>query len=254
MQTIIINDCWDDNARIRQTIRVSALLKSHVSFVGVSRDIEAAGNLIDAIDALNGEEGVILVNVAPRGNARFENGSPFGYFKHQKAIVIASIDGLTLSLVKKLGLTDHINVFPPESIFRQLGIEEKRGTQFRSYELLPKIAQALLWGTSLNTETLSIEEVPSPRSVAWLVDNFGNVKTTMLHLDDERGILLDVGAQCAIPYFPSLKDVPNGEAGIISGSSGLGGNRFLELVVQGGSAATEFKLKVGSFLKMKALD
>jgi hypothetical protein len=66
MNITIINDCRDANAVGRQSTRASVLIGGPVSFVGVQNDIEAAGNLIDILDAYGGAPGAILVNVAPR--------------------------------------------------------------------------------------------------------------------------------------------------------------------------------------------
>lgn len=71
MNTTIINDCWDQNATGRQVSRANALLSGPTTFVGVKNHFEAAGNLIDSLDAFNGTPGVILMNIAPRnGDAK----------------------------------------------------------------------------------------------------------------------------------------------------------------------------------------
>ena len=66
MFVTIINDCKCENAKIRQVTRVASLFDCSVYFSGVANDIEAAGNLVDVLDACEGREGIILVNVAPR--------------------------------------------------------------------------------------------------------------------------------------------------------------------------------------------
>jgi hypothetical protein len=48
--------------------------------------------------------------------------------------------------------------------------------------------------------------------------------------------------------YDRLKDVPNGEPGIIVGSSGYREHRFIEIVVQGLSAATQFGIKQSDLL------
>lgn len=48
-------------------------MNSPVSFVGVTNDIQAAGNIIDILDAIEKNSGIILVNVAPR-NGKAKNG------------------------------------------------------------------------------------------------------------------------------------------------------------------------------------
>src|SRR5688572_12965729 len=98
MFVTIINDCKDENAFGRQATKAAALFGCSIVTVGVDSDIEAAGNLIDCLDAGEGKEGVILVNVAPRhGDAKkWPNGTPFGYFLYKETLVVTSIDGLTL--------------------------------------------------------------------------------------------------------------------------------------------------------------
>ncbi len=118
MQITIINDCCDENAKLRQISRAGSLIKNSsvnprtkglkgwlvkkilgfsensdfsnfannfgggVNCFGAKSEIEAAGFLVDAIDAMEGREGIVLVNVAPRGgkSKKWENGAPFGYF------------------------------------------------------------------------------------------------------------------------------------------------------------------------------
>src|SRR3989344_9103064 len=112
MNIIIINDCRDANAVGRQIARAASLLGGSASFLGVTSDLQAAGNLIDVLDALGENPGVVLVNVAPRnGKAKkWGNGTPFGYFWYRKTLVVASIDGYTLSLVKKLKVVNFVYV------------------------------------------------------------------------------------------------------------------------------------------------
>ena len=153
MNITIINDCRDENARGRQTARASSLIGGAVSFVGVLSDLEAAGNLIDVLGAYGEEPGTILVNVAPRNGSakKWENGTPFGYFWYKKVLVLASIDGITLSFVKKLKLVESIKVFDIPAVVKfmvednyisaEVG-EHIVNTQFRSYDFLPRAGGA----------------------------------------------------------------------------------------------------------------
>jgi hypothetical protein len=75
------------------------------------------------------------------------------------------------------------------------------------------------------------------------VDCFGNCKTTLLSVDDHLNTRL-----AELPRYAYLKDVPDGESGVIVGSSGHGQNRFLEIVTQGGDASKSLNLEVGSLL------
>ena len=255
MNITIINDCRDANASGRQITRVTSLLGSQVSFIGVTNDLEAAGNLVDTLDALEENPGVVLVNVAPRnGKAKkWKNGTPFGYFWHKKILILSSIDGFTLSLVKKLELTKFINVLEVPRTLDQLiayGVLSKKlknsiaRTQFRSYEFLPRVAAFLVQGKKLQSTKLNIKNIPDMPLAIWWIDNFGNCKTTLLSEDMKYKIYFSEKFN-ALTHLPRLKDVPNETAAIITGSSGLGEKRFLEIVVQGGSAAKKLNISVG---------
>lgn len=255
MNITIINDCRDANAVGRQITRAASLLGGSVSFIGVTDDLQAAGNLIDILDALEENSGIVLINVAPRnGRAKkWENGTPFGYFWYKKILILASIDGFTLSFIKKFKLAWYINILDVSTVLDQLiacGALSKQlkdsitRTQFRSYDFLPRAASFLACGKKLCGTQLSIKNIPDVPPAIWWIDNFGNCKTTLL-LDDIKNqscILTKFGT---LPHFPRLKDVPDKTTGIITGSSGLGKNRFLEIVVQGGSAEKKFGISVG---------
>lgn len=258
MFVTIINDCRDANAFGRQATRAASLFGCTVNPVAVANDLEAAGNLIDALDAAEGRRGVILVNVAPRHGAakRWPNGTPFGWFSYGDTIVAASIDGLTLSLVKKLGLADAVELFDiPEVMAAAAGhrlvpretADYVVSTQFRSLEFLPRAAFWLTQGYVLPTRRHALPAA-APDAV-WWVDNFGNCKTTVLPEDlaafrDEESI----SGIASLPHYDRLKDVPDGEAAFVTGSSGLGARRFVEIVIQGGNAAQRFGLRSGKHL------
>ncbi len=258
MFVTIINDCRDANAFGRQTTRASALFGCNVNPVAVANDLEAAGNLIDALDASEGRKGVILVNVAPRNGAakRWPNGTPFGWFAYGDTIVAASIDGLTLSLAKKLGVTDAVELFDiPEVMAAAAGhrlvsretADYVVSTQFRSLEFLPRAASWLSRGYVLPTERFELG-ADAPDAV-WWVDNFGNCKTTVL--PEELDAFRDddaISGISSLPHYDRLKDVPDGEAAFVTGSSGLGARRFVEVVIQGGDAASRFGLRSGKKL------
>jgi hypothetical protein len=260
MNITIINDCRDDNAKGRQVARTASLMEGNVSFVGVSSDLEAAGNLVDIIDAYGEGSGVVLVNVAPRnaGARKWPNGTPFSYFWYKKVLVVASIEGLTLSLVKKLKLVDAINVLDIPTvveIFVSKNLITKDvanyiiNTQFRSYEFLPRVASYLLKNRDVESFRYDISEISDAPKAVWWIDNFGNCKTTVL-LDEINIIANSKVATKAgeLNYYNRLKDVPDRSPAIITGSSGVGDTRFLEIVVQGESAAKKFNLISGDIV------
>lgn len=247
MNITIINDCRDANAVGRQITRTTTLTGESVSFIGVQNDLEAAGCLIDTLDAVGDSRGVILVNVAPRqGKAKkWKNGTPFGYFWYKEILVVASVDGFTLSLVKKLGLTSHVNVMDiPTIVYEWIeqGILEKElglhiiDTQFRSYDFVPRVATYLLKHKDITSVQEPIANFPDAPQAIWWVDNFGNCKTTLLK--EELGGAKEITTRFGtLPYFDRLKDVPDDTQAIITGSSGIGNKRFLEIVVQGKHAS-----------------
>lgn len=239
----IINDCQDANAAGRQITKATSLLDCPANLVGVKSDLGAAGNLVDILDAAEGRRGVVLVNVAPRnGKAKkWPNGTPFGYFWHKETLVLASVDGFTLSLAKKLGILKDIRILETPTEYTKY--------QFRSFAFLPRAAKDLLGGkklTETNFDLASISEIPK---AVWWTDNFGNCKTTILpeEVDFELGkqVQTKVGA---FACFESLKDVPDGQVALVIGSSGLDDKRFLEIVKQGESVAKHLEISSGVVL------
>jgi hypothetical protein len=245
--------------------RIASLSDASVSFVGVGSyaDLEAAGNLIDCLDAYGGSRGAILVNVAPRHKGEGENGTPFGYFWHNETLVVSTLRGLTLSLVKKLGIAagfTELDVATASHVMAEAGLIEREEaeriaqSQFRSFDFVPRAAAFLLAGNKLPGTTHSMESIADSPGAIWWVDNFGNCKTTLLPEDVE----FEVGKEIAtvagsLLCTRQLKSVPNGRAALIIGSSGIGTRRFLEIVVQGESAAGKYGLAPGTPVLDKVL-
>ena len=263
MHTTIINDCYDDNAKGRQIVKLSSLIMASVSFVGVKDDLEAAGNLVDILDAYDESPGIVLVNVAPRGRDEDpdSNGSPFGYFYYGRTLVVASIEGRTLELVKKLELVNKIFVLKMAEILAawesdgritrsdHLGLAE---TQFRSLNFLPQAARFLWQGQFLPSEEQLLTSFDADDGFVWWVDNFGNCKTTWLAEDLKLnpGDQIDIGLE-KLTFYSRLKDVPRGQPALVEGSSGIKNSRFLEVVIQGGRADERYGLRSGSSLGVK---
>ncbi len=264
MFVTIINDCNDHNAMNRQATRMATFFNSPVYPLGVSDfghkgsgEIEAAGNLIDTLDAADGGEGIILMNVAIRHGKgkRFPNGTPFGYFYVGKTLIISSIDGYCLSLAKKFQLTDQIQLMDIPTVmdsvidqhlfekeYRQLVVD----SQFRSYQFIPRVAKWLKDGVNLPTEKYPMEQVADIPATMWWIDNFGNCVTTLLPED----VKFTPGEKLTtrfgeLPMYERLKDVPNGTEACIIGSSGLDHRRFLSFVIQGKSFAAQHGIKTG---------
>lgn len=252
----VITDCRDANAQSRQETRYAQLFPgTHVSFVGVSSDIEAAGNLVDVLDGAGDAEGIIAVNVAPRhGRAKekWPNGTPFGYFWHNKILVVCTIDGETLSLVKKLGIGDRVQVTDIREVMAFGGydaatVEHAATSQFRSFDYLPRLARIAWEHKDAPSQTLMFSDIPDAGPGVWWIDSFGNCKMTLLPKDinfeegAKREFILN-GLAIEATCYKQLRQVPDYHTGLIVGSSGYGSQRFLELVVQGSSAAKHYQI------------
>ncbi len=258
----IINDCRDENAMARQSTRAASLFHFNITTVGIEsfKDLEGAGNIIDVMDAAEGEEGVIMLNIAPRHGRgkKWPNGTPFGFFRYKKTLIVSTVDGYCFSLAKKFGLIDTAYVTDLPTVidhmidkgkfkaeYRDLVVK----SQFRSYDYMPRLAKWLWDNVELPYEEYPMDQIPDAPKAVWWVDNFGNCKTTIL--PEEIGFEAGKKIQTAIgemTCYNRLKDVPNDEPALIVGSSGFGMKRFLEVVVQGKSAAAKYGLTSGSVL------
>ena len=265
----IINDCFDENVKARLGTRVSSLFGISPTIIGVGGNLvsnnshdpaeyQAAGCLIDTLDAANGEKGIILVNVANRHGKgkKWPNGTPFGYFYFKKALVVSTIDGLTLSLVKKLRLINSIQLLDIPKVANKMAKDkiitdalamQIINTQFRSFEFQPRVAKWLVDGISVPAASYALSHVPQVKSAIWYVDNFGNCKTTILPKEIEFENGKDINTNLGVfKCFTRLRDVPDGNKALILGSSGYKNKRFIELVIQGESAAKVFGLTPSS--------
>lgn len=257
----IITDCADANARGRQETRIRTLFDVTPSFVPVSgaldtaASLEASGNIVDVLDAAGDAPGIILANVAPRqGEERcWGNGTPFGFFRYKQVLACTTVSGAMLTLPRKLGLIERYDILNlPETLACMVkagGINPEQkasieGSQFRSFDFLPRVAHFLHAGgvPAAHEHFLDMEPPHEPR--VWAIDNFGNVKTTMLarELPDADSMATRWGA---LPIVPSLKDVSDGSPALTVGSSGIGGERFVEVVIQGASMADQYGVSAG---------
>lgn len=259
MHITIINDCHDDNVVGRQEARVSSLTGSPTSFVGVHSygDLSAAGHLLDILDAYQGRPGGILVNVAPRhGQAKkWQNGTPFCYTHIDQTLIVGTFDGYIFSLLKKLGLLEEVSLMDTKAVTHKLAMDGRitdaeadriTSSQFRSFDFSPLVFSLLQDGGDVPSTVVKIDDVPTIPQAVWWVDNFGNVKTTML--PDDCGF--EAGRRIPFVFgdlvcYTHLRDVPDKEAGVIIGSSGYGEKRLLEVVVQGQRASDQMNLAIG---------
>lgn len=270
MHISIITDCHCDNAAGRQITRTTSLTGCTTNLIKVKNDIEAAGNIIDQLDSSDNHPSVIVANIAPRSSnswwlkntdsifKKHHNGTPFCYFWVNNKLVISTLDGLTLSLVKKLNLTDSIEVIDLEKTLeiihqhKLITSDQKNyiaSSQFRSFDFVPRVVQLLLKKINPISNKLSINQIPDAPNSIWWVDNFGNSKTTLFkhELDiSENNIVSTKFGQ--FPFYSHLNDVPASTTALIEGSSGVNNKRFIELITQGENTSKLFNIKTGDSL------
>lgn len=272
MFTTIITDCKSENARGRQETRFNSLELGPTSTIGVSSrldfdaTIEAAGNLIDILDASEGKKGVVMVNVAPRGDKKDGiNGTQFCYFYHKQTLVISTIKGYCLSLIKKLKLVKKVNLL---ELREALKFAQKKNliskqlsnhiinSQFRSFDFIPKVARWILDGINIPSSPLILDSCFTIPNCIWSIDAFGNAKTTLLTDNlklNTKNPKLRIKTNLGIfKFYQRLKDIPRGKTAIYIGSSGIENHRFLEITTQAvsGSAAKNLKLQVGTKIEI----
>lgn len=260
MFVTIISDCNDPNESARQLTRANVLFDcpANALRLGIYSDIQSAGNLIDILDASEGKEGVIILNVAPRfGSAkRWSNGVPFGYFIYKKTIVVLTVNDFVLSLLKKFEIIDELQITEIPNVISILireGLVEAENseyiinTQFRSYEYAPKLAKLVKDGVIFPSKKIEIlENHELDKGKVWYIDSFGNCKTTLLkeelNISTEGFVKTRWGE---IKFYEKLKDVENDNLGIYVGSSGIDKKRFVEITIQGGNASSGIGINIG---------
>lgn len=266
----IINDCADGSARTRQELRFNTLFGVKPTFLGVGSysPIEAAGNLLDQLDVLTKfpltdkkRQHIVLVNVAPRAEdvkQKWDNGTPFCYFRVGNTLVVSTYEGHCLALARDLGIVSGVELLDVPKVTAAAtewgdltaeDAEKINHSQFRSLEFLPLAAYWLWQGKPVPSKKQSLDELPSSNNRVWQIDNFDNVKTTLLPEDIEfkqgKEVTLFNGevATC----YRRLADVPKGVTALTIGSSGYGVHRFLEVVIGGcGKAVSAHGFAIGS--------
>ena len=270
LQGVIITDCSDPNAQVRQQVRFANLFGVTPTLVELgpdNKDLEAAGQLVDVLHDANNLPGsytpkpwVVLVNVAPRGNdvkERWENGTPFCHFQSHNATVLSTYEGRSLSLARKLGLAARVNLMDiptvtsswvDRGIIASAEADAINNTQFRSKDFLSLAARELVGGRPLPATVVDLEDRDPDTGVVWFIDSFGNCKTTLLpsDIDFEEGKVVALDGDEKATCYSRLPDVPTGELALTIGSSGYGAQRLIELVEQQGRASDVLSLSVGS--------
>jgi hypothetical protein len=277
---ISLTDCTDPNAVARLSARLATLFGQNPTILplaGADPEGTAALTLLDVLRSggeLLGGAGrptVVLVNIAPR-DGHWPNGVPFCYFRHRGHLVISTLSQRVLEPLRRhLGVTqvqvtDVREVVEAAAVgwadLRPAEIEEIVCTQFRSLWYVPLLARWLVDTRPVpsRTEDVAASEDVRGRGRAdgadglitrvAVVDNFGNCKLDLpaealpgYTAGGDVAVFDQVsGSRREVRCYPRLVDVPIGEPGLVTGSSGVG---FAELVVRGGSAARLFGLREG---------
>jgi hypothetical protein len=270
---ISLTDCTDPNAVARQTTRLAALFGAAPTVLplcGADPEGTAALTLLDVLRSTEllggaGEPTVVLVNIAPR-DGHWPNGVPFCYFRVREHLVISTLNERVLAPLRRyLGVqvvevTDVREVVEAAAAgwaeFTPAQVDEIAGTQFRSLWYVPLLARWLVDGRPVPSRTQALAETEAAAAVSAetarvaVIDNFGNCKLDVPaaqlpgYAAGGSVTVLDrtSGGTRAVACYPRLVDVPRGEPGIITGSSGYG---FAEIVIRGGSAARLFGLREG---------
>lgn len=266
----IITDCANGPTRARQELRFDTLFGVKPTFLGVGSysSIEAAGNLLDQLDVLTKfpladikRDHIVLVNVAPRAEdvkQKWDNGTPFCYFRIDNTLIVSTYEGYCLGLARDLGIVNEVELLDVPTVtaaaieWDDLTAEEAEKinhSQFRSLEFLPLVAYWLWKGKPVPSKKQSLVELTSPKGQVWQIDNFSLVKTTLLPEDVgfEQGKQVVLHDGEAATCYRRLADVPKGLTALTIGSSGYGPHRFLEVAIGGcGKAGSTHGFTVGS--------
>ena len=117
-------------------------------------------------------------------------------------------------------------------------------SQFRSFDFLPRVASWIVEKRNIPFNKYDLSKIPNSPSAFWLVDNFGNTKTTLLkeeiNLDAENNAVIKIaGKPIKFSFYNMLNNLPDKAIGITFGSSGIGEKRFLEIIFRSGNAGKE---------------
>jgi S-adenosyl-l-methionine hydroxide adenosyltransferase len=269
---ISLTDCTDPNAVARQTARLATLFGSTPTVLplgGADPEGTAALTLLDVLRSTEllggaGEPTVVLVNIAPR-DGHWPNGVPFCYFRVREHVVVSTLNPRVLAPLRRYLGVEAVEVTDVREVleaaaagwaeFTPAQVDEIARTQFRSLWYVPLLARWLVDGRPVPARTEHLAQAAGPEAArVAVVDNFGNCKLDV-PAEELPGYAADggsvpvfdraSGAPREVACYPRLVDVPRGEPGIITGSSGHG---FAELVIRGGSAARLFGLREGDVL------
>lgn len=212
--------------------------------------LEAAGNIVDALDAL-GECGAIVCNSAPRRDARGTNGSAIVFGRVGEVTIISTVG--PLGLLNRLVPNFTAQAVDVDRYTRECMCNQRETFNFRGLEVIPWILDDLRNDSQLPYVSTRQTTFPTVEPCVWLVDTIEgrptNIKLSFLR---DEAPWFKPGNRISIQFgdlpartlicYERLTHIPDDEAGIYEGSSGLGTRRFLEVAIMGGSAAAAFSV------------
>lgn len=277
LQVTVLSDCVGDidrNAEVRMSSQLWVHLGAMANFVplpyGAGSDAVAL-TFLDLLDTSHNlselkslGRSAILGNSSPRqetlsDHAHGPNGRPFFWAEVGGVIVHMTYDPELLSLAHRLGVISAVQMLDTQEVLdwavREGHIKGEAAdimanSQFRGATLMPFVTRLLFeFGAEVPSTWHSLgEPMPAQGKVA-RIDRFGNVYTDALPDDvgfEPGGHLLLVDGHTATCY-ERLADVPaDGRLAAVLSSSGFGSDRFIMICHQGGSAADELMVPVGS--------
>ncbi len=273
LTVVPINDCSDGNARMRVEARLSRLLPGAtiLTTVPVQNDLEASLNILDALDAvdnpwLHSGSGLlisgldpilnlIVANVAPRKGVG-NHGVGFYYARFGSTLILTTLSGYELSLLKKVGLSAKLYRLDVTEVVKWMvrsGLISKdyahhiENSQFRSFEFLPITGLCLLKMLDhVPTHPGSWEDLPVlADGLVGTIDVFGNAKLTAV---GKAGFKFSLEGEPSRIFEskPNLAALNDREAGVVRGSSGFWQCRLAEFMIKGSAAAKKYGLELGA--------
>lgn len=233
-------------ARLRAESRRNGDILSAIDYLSAPAfSTISTGFWIRQIGVENGYKGaVIFSNTAPRGNNKdaitWEGDERqrlrYGVLRNGVAVFAVSA-GYNWSFVR-----DEL------VLLRDLDIPNS-GSQFRSRDIYaPAVIRFLAGDRTILGEEIGPWQIPEVPLNCVVADGYGNLKITTRRDQFPDGLtnhpFLEAtvrGVNRTIFNHLAGNPAPVGEIGLLEGSSGGEGNRFLELVLRGGSAYKAFK-------------
>lgn len=253
---LFFTDCSDNNAKARVFAHLSEQLKQFnfdIAVYGERNVQDIAFNIFSLVSFWKEKKikgNIVVGNYAPRSE-KYPNGAPFLLTMIEENYIIGNektfallkkIDFLYPLRIVEIDILNTLNMhFPKEDCIKL------SKTQFRSLEVLPLIINLIIRGKQIATKECLIKTNFFSTAEVIFVDNFGNIKTSMDRDDlifktNNKNTIQILDYEGPIPVrYDYLSEVPVGSAGFVASGS----SRFAEIVVNGGSAADFFNVKVG---------